>query len=62
MLDIIERYNTDLDIWIALDVRSPVKIASAMACVVDQKFICVFGGVIQKCVIDDAGGKDINGN
>ena len=48
LLDIIERYNTDLDIWIALELKCPVKIASCMACVVDEKFIAIFGGVIDK--------------
>ena len=48
LLDNIERYNTDLDIWIALEIKSPVKIASCMACVVDDKYIAIFGGVIDK--------------
>ncbi len=48
MLDIIERYNTDLDLWILLELKCPVKIASCMACVVDEKYIAIFGGVIDK--------------
>lgn len=44
MLQSIERYNTELDIWLKLDLVTPVRIANPICCSLNDRSIILLGG------------------